>query len=155
MKTRMLYERVRVFISHEQTKFLLMRLPVAPQSKRALTEWSLLMSVVPISTSRSKKVLRASNVLIKRSLGSLFSYLGLQSRARTRGMKGSTSISSLSIILGSSIVNTVNLFTGDWSALIASHPMQNPLLLKSKFLLLGLHLSMLTDPPSAPPVAPR
>ena len=113
------------------------------------------MSVVPISTSRSKKVLRASNVLIERSLGSLFSYLGLQSRARTRGMKGSTSISSLSIILGSSIVNTVNLFTGDRSVLIASRPTQNPLLLKGKFLLLGLHLSMLTDPPSAPPVAPR
>jgi len=50
---------------------------VAPQSKRALTEWSLLMSVVPISTSRSKEVLRVSNVLIERSLGSLFSYLGL------------------------------------------------------------------------------
>ena len=65
------------------------------------------------------------------------------------------SISSLSIVFGSSIVNTVNLFTGDWGTLIAGHPTQNPLLPEGKFLLPGLHLSMPTDPPSAPPVAPR
>ena len=113
------------------------------------------MSVVLISTGRSKEVLRASNALIEKSLGSLFSHLGLWSRAGTRGVRGSASISLLSIVLGSSIVNTVNLFTGDWGALIASYLIQNPLLLEGKFLLPGLHLSMPTDPPSAPPVAPR
>ena len=128
---------------------------MALQSKRALTEWSLLVSVVPISTGRSREVPRMSNTLIKRSLGSLFSHLGLWSRAGTRGVRGSVSISSLSIVLGSSIVNTVNLFTSDRGALIAGRPTQNPLLLEGKFLLLGLHLSMPTDPPSAPPIAPR
>ena len=132
-----------------------MRLLVAPQSKRALTEWSSLMSVVPISTGRSKEVLRMSNVLIERSLGSLFSHLGLQNRAGTREVRGSVSISSLSIVLGSSIVNTVNLFTGDQGALITGCATQNPLLPEDKFLLLELHLSMPTDPLSAPPVAPR
>ena len=86
---------------------------MAPQSKRALTKWSSLVAVVPISTGRSKEVLRTSNALIKRSLGSLFSHLGLRNGAGTRGVRGGVSISSLSIVLGSSIVNTVNLFTGD------------------------------------------
>ena len=113
------------------------------------------MSVVPISTGRSKEVPHASNVLIERSLGSLFSHLGLWSGARTREVRGSMAISSLSIVLGSSIVNTVNLFTGDRGTLIAGRPTQNPLLLEGKFLLLGLHLSMPTNPPSAPPIAPR
>ena len=85
-------------------------------------EWSLLVSVVPISTGRSKEVLRASNVLIEWSLGSLFSHLGLWSGAGTRGVRDGVSISSLLIVLGSSIVNTVNLFTGDWGALIAGCP---------------------------------
>ena len=144
-----------MFIPCEWTKSLSMRLLVAPQSKRALTEWSLLMSVVLISTGRSKEVPCTFNPLIKRSLDSLFSYLGLWSRAGTRGVRGGASISSLSIVLGSSIVNTVNLFTGDRSTLITSCPMQNPLLPEGKFLLPGLHLSMPTDPPSAPPIAPR
>ena len=113
------------------------------------------MSIVPISTGRSKEVLYISNVLIERSLGSFFSHLGLRSEAGTRGVRGGVSISLLSIVLGSSIVNTVNLFTGDWDALIAGCPTQNPLLLEGKFLLLGLYLSMPTDPLSAPPIAPR
>ena len=71
------------------------------------------MFVVLISTGRSKEVPCVSKVLIERSLGSLLSHLGLWSRAKTRGMGGSVSTSSLSIVLGSSIVNTVNLFTGD------------------------------------------
>ena len=69
-----------------------------------------------------------SKALIERSLGSLFSHLGLRSGAGTGGLEGGASISSLSIVLGSSIVNTVNLFTGDWGTLIASRPTQNPLL---------------------------
>jgi len=66
-----------VFISFKWTKSLSMKLLVALLSKRALTEWSLLMSVVPISTGRSKEVPHASKALIERSLGSLLSYLGL------------------------------------------------------------------------------
>ena len=102
-----------MFIPFEQTKYLLIRLLVAPQSRRALTKCSLLVSVVPISTGRSREVPCVSKALIERSLGSLFSYLGLQSRAEMRGIGGSVSTSSLSIVLGSSIVNTVNLFTGN------------------------------------------
>jgi len=151
----MLHERVQVFIPLEQTKSLLMRLSVAPQSKRALTKWSLLVSIVPISTGRSKEVPRMSKALIKRSLGSLFSYLSLWSGAGTKRVRDGVSISSLSIVLGSSIVNTVNLFTGNQGALITSHAMQNPLLLGNKFLLLELYLSMPTDLQSASPIAPR
>ena len=83
-------------------------------------ECSSLVSVVPISTGRSREVPFASKVLIERSLGSLFSHLGLQSGAETRGIGGSVSTSSLSIVLGSSIVNTVNLFTSDQGTLITS-----------------------------------
>ena len=113
------------------------------------------MSVVLIFTGRSKEVLHAFNVLIERSLGSLFSHLGLWSGAGTRGVRGSVSISSLSIVLGSFIVNTVNLFTGDQGILIAGRATQNPLLPENKFFLLELHLSMLTNLQSAPPIALR
>ena len=135
-----------MFIPFEQTKSLLMKLLVALLSKRALTEWSLLVFIVPISTGRSKEVLHASKALIERSLGSLLSYLGLWSGVRTKRMRGGVFTSSLSIVLGSSIVNTVNLFTGDWSTLITSHTMQNPLPSPGgKTLQLELHLSMPTN----------
>ena len=52
-------------------KSLSMKLPVAPESRRALTEWSSLVSVVPISTGRRREVPRASKALIAKSLGSL------------------------------------------------------------------------------------
>jgi len=104
-----------------------MKLPVAPLSKRALTEWSSLVSVVPISTGKSKEVPRASKALIERSLGSLLSHLGLRSGAGVREVRGGAFASSLSIVLESSIVNTVNLFTGDQGALIAGRVTQNPL----------------------------
>ena len=110
-----------MFIPFERTKSLLMKLPVAPQSRRALTEWILLVSVVPISTGRSREVPHASKALIARSSGSLFSHLGLWSGAGTGGLEGGASTSSLSIVLESSIVNTVNLFTGNWGALIAGY----------------------------------
>ena len=77
LKTGMLCERVQVFIPFEWTKSLSMKLLVAPLSKRVLTEWSSLVSVVPISTGRSKEVPHASKTLIERSLGSLLSHLGL------------------------------------------------------------------------------
>ena len=107
-----------MFIPFEQTKSLSMKLPVALLSKRALMKWSLLVSVVPISTGRSKEVPCASKALIERSLGSLLFYLGLRSGAGIRGVRGGASTGSLSIVLESSIVNTVNLFTSDWGALI-------------------------------------
>ena len=136
-----------MFIPFERMKSLSMRLPVAPQSRRASTECSSLMSVVPISTGRSKEVPRAFKALIERSLGSLFSHLGLWNGAEMRGIEGGASTSSLSIVLGSSIVNTVNLFTGNRSALITSRAMQNSLLSE-------LHLSTPTDLQSIPPAAP-
>ena len=71
-----------------------------------------------------------------------------------KGIGESTSTSSLSIVLGSSIVNTVNLFTGDQGTLIASHATQNPLPPGDKTLLSELHLSMPTDLQSIPPAAP-
>ena len=141
----MLCERVQVFIPFEQTKPLSMRLLVAPQSRRASTECSSLMSIVPISTGRSREVSHVSKVLIERSLDSLFSYLGLQSGAKRRGIGGGVFTSSLSIISGSSIVNTVNLFTSDWGALIAGRAMQNPFPLEGKTLSSELHLSMPID----------
>jgi len=123
-----------------------MKLLVALLSKKALMEWSSLVSVVPISTGRSKEVPCTSKVLIERSLGSLLSHLGLWSRAGTRGIEGSMSTSSLSIVLGSSIVNTVNLFTGNRGTLIAGCTMQNlPLPLEDKALQLELHLSRPTN----------
>ena len=119
-------------------------------------EWSSLVSVVLIFTGRRMEVSCVSKALIKRSLGSLFSHLGLWSRAGTGGLGGGVSISSLSIVLGSSIVNTVNLFIGDQGALIASHAMQNPLLPSGgKTLQLEPCLSMLANPQTAPPAAPR
>ena len=156
LKTGMLHERVQVFIPFERTKSLSMKLPVALLSKRALTEWSLLVSVVPISTGRSKEVPRASKALIERSLGSLLSYLGLWSRAGCRRRRGGASTSSLSIVLGFSIVNTVNLFTGDQGTHIASRTTQNPLpLLENKTLQSELHLSTPTNLQSAPSTVPR
>ena len=150
----MLCERVWVFIPFEQTKSLLMRLLVTPQSRRASTEYSSLVSVVPISTGRSREVPHASKALIERSLGSLLSHLGLRSRVEMRGIGGSASTSSLSIVLGSSIVNTVNLFTSNQGTLIAGRTMQNPFPPEDKTLPLELHLLTPTDLQSTPPAAP-
>jgi len=66
-----------MFIPFEQTKSLLIKLLVTLLSKRALMEWSLLVSIVPISTGRSKEVPHASKALIEKSLDSLLSHLGL------------------------------------------------------------------------------
>ena len=114
------------------------------------------MSVVLISTSRSKEVPYASKALIERSLGSLLSHLGLRSRVGGRGRRGGVFTSLLSIVLWSFIVNTVNLFTSDWGALIASHSMQNPLPPPGdKTLQLELYHSTSTNLQSAPPTVPR
>ena len=72
------------------------------------------------------------------------------------GARGGASTSSLSIVLESSIVNTVNLFTGDWGALIAGRATQNPLPPPGdKTLQSELRLSMPTNLQSAPPVVPQ
>jgi len=113
------------------------------------------VSVVPTSTGRSRKVLHTSKALIEKSLGSLFSYLGLQSGAVARGLRDCASTSSLSIVLESSIVNTVNLFTGDQGTLITSCVTQNPPLSGDQTPLMDLHLSMPTNLQSTPPVAPK
>ena len=116
-------------------------------------EWSSLVSVVPISTGRSKEVPHASKALIERSLGSLLFHLDLQSGAGIRGVRGGASTGSLSIVLESSIVNTVNLFTGDRGTLIAGCTTQNPLPPPGdKTLQLEPHFSMPTDLRSALPV---
>ena len=156
LKTRMLHERVQVFIPFEQMKSLSMKLPVALLSKRALIEWSSLVSVVLISTSRSKEVPHVSKVLIERSLGSFLSHLGLWSGTETRGMRSGVFTSSLSIVLGSSIVNIVNLFTGDQGALTAGRATQNsPPPPGNKTLQSELHPSMPTSLQLAPSAVPR
>ena len=114
------------------------------------------MSIVPISTGRSKEVPRVFKALIERSLGSFLSHLGLRSGVGGRGRRGGAFTSSLSIVLGFSIVNIVNLFTGDQSAYIAGCAMQNSLsLLGDKTFQLELYLSTPTNLQSAPPAVPR
>ena len=113
------------------------------------------MSIVLISTGRSREVPCMSKALIKRSLGSLFSYLGLWSRAGNRRLEGSVSTSSLSIVLVSFIVNTVNLFTSNWGVFIAGYTTQNPPLLGDKTSLTELYLLVLTDLQLTPPAVLR
>ena len=68
-----------MFIPFEQTKSLSMKLPVAPESRRALTEWSSLVSVVPISTGRRREVPHASD---REELGQPLLPLGFMERSR-------------------------------------------------------------------------
>ena len=49
------------------------------------------------------------------------------------------------LLIVSSIVNTVNLFTGDWGTLIAGCVTQNPPLPEDKTPLIELYLPMPTD----------
>ena len=70
-------------------------------------------------------------------------------------MRSGASTSSLSIVLVSSIVNIVNLFTGDQGTLIASHITQNPSLPGDKTPLTKLHLSMPTNLQLTSPAVPK
>jgi len=71
-------------------------------------------------------------------------------------VRDGASTSSLSIVLESFIINTMNLFTGDRGALIAGRAMQNPLSPPGdKTLQLEPHLSMPTNLQSAPPIVLR
>ena len=105
------------------------KLPIAPESKSALTECTLLVSVVLTSIGRMIDVLRASRVLMESCLGSLFSYFGFQgcavlSKAEERG---GASIGSQISVLTSSTSNTVNLLTSsNWGVLFIGCTKQNP-----------------------------
>ena len=82
--------------------------------------------------------------------------LGFTEQSKNQGVGGSASTSSLSIVLGFSIVNTVNLFTGDQGTLIAGCTTQNsPPPSGNKTPQVELHFSMPTNLQSAPPVVPR
>ena len=113
------------------TKSLFMKLPVALESKSALTECTSLVSVVLISIGRTMDVSWVSRVLAESCLGSLFSHFGFWGRAFLSGV--GASIGSLVSVLVSSMFNTVNLFTNsDRGALFAGCTKQNPLPERSK-----------------------
>ena len=68
-----------------------MKLPIAPESKSALTECTLLVSVVLILIERMIDVLWALRVLVKSCLGSFFpisaSKIGLSCLEQRGGMR--------------------------------------------------------------------
>ena len=127
--TSMGQEMLWVLIPFVWTKSQSMKLPVAPESKSALTECTSLVSAVLTSIGRMINILQASRVLTESRLGNLFSYFGFQgcavlSRAEERG---GASIGSQISVLTSSISNTVNLLTSsNWDILFASCAKQNP-----------------------------
>jgi len=77
LNTSMGRETFQVLIPFVWTKSLSMKLPVALESKSALMECTLLVSVVLISIGRMIDIPQASRVLAESHLGSLFSYFGL------------------------------------------------------------------------------
>ena len=85
-----------------------MKLPVAPESKSALTECTSLVSVVLTSIGRMIDVLRVSRVLTESCLGNLFSYFGFQGcvvLSRSEGERRGMSIGSRTSVLTSSTSN--------------------------------------------------
>ena len=121
-------EMLQVLIPFVWTKSLSMKLPIAPESKSALTECTLLVSVVLISIERMMNVPWASRVLVESRLGNLLSHFGFQGRAFLFGVEvRGVSIGSMISVLISFTFNTENLFTNsDWGTLFASHTKQNP-----------------------------
>ena len=120
-----------------------MKLPVALESKSALTECTLLVLVVLILIGRMMDVSWALRALAESCLRSLFSYFGLQGRvflSRAEG-RGAT-IGSQTFVLAPFMFNTANLFTdSDWGTLFAGCAKQNPPPEWSMLLLLLLHPS--------------
>ena len=159
LNTGMGREMLQVLIPFIWTKSLSMKLPVAPESKSALTECTSLVSVVPISIGRTIDIPRASRVLAESCLGSFFSHLGLQGRAvltRAERERGGASIGSQISVLTSSTSNTANLLTSsNQGALFAGHAKQNPPPGRSQLPLLLLHLSRPSNLRSILSVAPR
>ena len=137
-----------------------MKLPVAPESKSALTECTSLVSVVLTSIRRMIDVPQASRVLTESCLGNLFSHFGFRdcvvlSGAEEEEREGA-SIGSLISVLTSSASNTANLLTSsDRSTLFAGCAKQNPPPGLSKPLLPLLHPSGPLNLQSVPSFAPR
>jgi len=91
-----------------------MKLPVAPESKSALTECTSLVSMVLTSIGRMIDVPRASRVLTESRLGNLFSYFGFWGcivLSRAEEKREGVSIGSLISVLTSSTSNTANLLS--------------------------------------------
>ena len=134
-----------------------MKLPVALESKRALTECISLVSVVLISIGRMIDVPQALRVLTESHLGNLFSYFGFWDCAVLSGAEGKRrgmSIGSQISVLTSSTSNIVNLLTSrDWGALFAGCAKQNSPLGLNKPLLSLLHPSGPLNLQSIPPFA--
>ena len=155
MYTSMGREMLRVLMSFVQTKSQSMKLPVAPESKSILMEYTLLVSVVLTSIGRMIDVLWASRVLTESRLGNLFSHFGFQGCVVLSGLEGerrSVSIGSQTSVLTSSTSNTANLLTSsDWGALFAGCAKQNPPLGLNKPLLPLLHPLEPSNLQSIPP----
>jgi len=134
-------------------------LPIAPESKSALTEYTSLVSVVLTSIGRIIDVPRASRVLTESCLSNLFSHFGFWGCVVLSGVEEEREgafIGSLISVLTSSTSNTANLLTSsDRGALFASRAKQNPPLGLSKLLLLLLHPSGPLNLQSVPPFALR
>ena len=132
-----------VLISFVWTKSLFMKLPIALESKSALTECTLLVSVVLISIGRIINVLQALRVLVESYLGNLLSHFGFRGKAFLSGVEvRDMSIDSMISVLISSMFNTENLFTNsNWGVLFTGHAKQNPPLERSTLSLLPLCLS--------------
>ena len=152
-------EMLQVLIPFVRTKSLSMKLPVALESKSALTECTLLVLVVPISIGRMIDVPWASRVLAESCLGSFFSHLGLQGRAVLTGAEGEregASIGSQTSVLTSSTSNTANLLTSsDQGTLFAGCAKQNPPPGRIQLPLLLLHLSRPSNLQLILSIAPR
>ena len=156
MNTSIGREMFRMLIPFVQTKSLSMKLPIAPESKSILTEYTLLVSVVLISIGRMIDILRASRILVESCLGSLFSYFDLRGRAFLSRAKGrNASIGSrISVLTSFSTFNTVNLFTNsNWGTLFAGCTKQNPSLGQSLLPLPLLHPSKPLNLRSILPIA--
>jgi len=86
------------------------------------------MLVVLSSTVRTRDVLQALSILTESFLDSHFSYFDLQTEVLSIGAKGrNTSLGLLPLVLTSSILSTVNLFTeSNWGVFFAGYSIQNP-----------------------------
>jgi len=81
-------EMLWVLMPFVQTKSQSMKLPVAPESKSALTECTSLVSVVLTSIGRMIDIPRASRMLMESCLGSLFSHFGFRGCTVLSGVEG-------------------------------------------------------------------
>ena len=157
--TGMGQEMLWVLIPFVQTKSQSMKLSVTPESKSALTECTLLVSVVLTSIGRMINIPRVSRVLTESRLGNLFFHFGFCGCAvlsEAKGERGGASIGSQISVLTSSTSNTANLLTSsNWGTLFTSCAKQNPSLGLNKPLLPLLHPSGPLNLQSISSFAPR